>query len=247
MAAAAWLSIAAAGAAPVTRLEQYVLAVQSKLPSKAVDALSRIDGESRRLLATRAYLRAADRLESRWSWSDAEVDRYERSAEYQALLREIALVQARFEAANPGYSLYANTEVRSLDRQLERWNTNPAVARVARSLHDAAVVELKARSYSARPDAASTKKFADFLARWTPTPAAAPLAAPGLSLHGRARAIDFQVMHQGRVAAGTEVTAVASVWSKQGWGRKLHDAVQGTRFKGPLASPDEPWHYEYQP
>ena len=76
---------------------------------------------------------------------------------------------------------------------------------------------------------------------------AIPLAAPGLSLHGQARAIDFQVMQHDRIVAGPEVATVTTVWSEQGWSRKLHDAVQGTRFKGPLAMPNEPWHYEYQP
>ena len=74
-----------------------------------------------------------------------------------------------------------------------------------------------------------------------------PLAAPGLSLHGQARAIDFQIMKNGQIVAGTEVSAVGAIWAKHGWGRKLQDAVQGTAFKGPLLSPNEPWHYEYQP
>jgi hypothetical protein len=75
------------------------------------------------------------------------------------------------------------------------------------------------------------------------------LAAPGLSLHGRARAIDFQIHRGVRVVAGPEVAKIADTWEGQGWSRKLREAVMGAsnKFKGPLAAPNEPWHYEYQP
>ena len=122
-----------------------------------MDALKRIDDGKLRLLATRGYMRAAERLESRWSWTEEQIERYRRSPEYQALLGEVARVTARFEAANPSYTLYANTEIRSLDQQLERWSSNPSVASVARSLHDAAVAELNDRSYSKNPDSASAR------------------------------------------------------------------------------------------
>ena len=68
-----------------------------------------------------------------------------------------------------------------------------------------------------------------------------------MSLHGQARAIDFQVMKGGKVVAGAEMAAVDALWSKKGWARKLRQAVQETHFKGPLQSPNEPWHYEYRP
>jgi len=74
-----------------------------------------------------------------------------------------------------------------------------------------------------------------------------PLAAPGLSLHGQSRALDFQVRKGTQTIAGPEVASVASVWEKQGWARKLQEAVDPAQgvFVGPLQSPDEPWHYEY--
>ena len=90
-------------------------------------------------------------------------------------------------------------------------------------------------------------RFADFLRAWRPVPAAAPLAAPGLSLHGRSRAIDFQIVQNGRIIAPTEVAKVRSVWEGQGWASKLAAAMRDTRFVGPLQSPNEPWHYEYAP
>ena len=75
-----------------------------------------------------------------------------------------------------------------------------------------------------------------------------PLAAPGLSMHGQSRAIDFQIMKGGRIVAATEVGAVEREWDAAGWTRKLRQAVLAAspRFKGPLAAPDEPWHYEYR-
>ena len=78
-----------------------------------------------------------------------------------------------------------------------------------------------------------------------PVPTAPPLAAPGLSLHGRSRAIDFQIMRNGRIIAPTEVAKARSVWEKQGWARRLAAVMRDTRFVGPLQSPNEPWHYEY--
>lgn len=226
-------------------VDEYLLAVTHDLPAGAKDALQRIDGKPRQLLAARAYLRAGQQLQSRWSWSADEIRTYEASQEYADLLAEIALVRARFEAANPGYSLYANTAARSLDLQLQRWNSNKSVGVIAKQLQKAAERELARSTYPADPDAKATLLFTDFLRAWRPVPAAPPLAAPGLSLHGRSRAIDFQVTRKGRIIAPTEVSKAGSVWERQGWARRLAAAMRDTRFVGPLQSPNEPWHYEY--
>jgi hypothetical protein len=228
-------------------VDDYLLAVTHDLPPVAREALQRIDSKPRQLLAVRGYLRADQQLSSRWSWSAEEIRAYESSQEYRDLLAEIATVRARFEAANPGYSLYANTTARSLDLQLQRWNSNASVGVIAERLQEAAVRELSAKSYPATPDARSTVRFAAFLREWRPVPSATPLAAPGLSLHGRSRAIDFQITQNGRIIAPTEVAKVSSVWERQGWARKLAAAMRGSRFVGPLRSPNEPWHYEYAP
>jgi hypothetical protein len=195
----------------------------------------------------RGYLRAGPQLSSRWSWSADEIRGYETSQEYRDLLAEIAAVRTRFEAQNPGYSLYANTAARSLDLQLQRWNSNASVGVIAARLQDAAVRELSADAYPAHPNAKATLRFANFLRAWRPTPVAAPLAVPGLSLHGRSRAIDFQIVRDGRIIAPTEVAKVRSVWEGQGWAERLARAMRDTRFAGPLRAPDEPWHYEYVP
>jgi hypothetical protein len=227
--------------------DDYLLAVTHDLAPAAKDALERIEGKPRQLLAARGYLRADHHLILRWSWSAAEIRAYESSQEYRELLAEIAAVRARFETANPGYSLYANSTARSLDLQLQRWNSNASVGVIAERLQQAAVRELSAKSYPAIPDARATVRFANFLREWRPVPSAAPLAVPGLSLHGRSRAIDFQITQNGRIIAPTEVAKVRSVWERQGWAGKLAAALRDSRFVGPLQSPNEPWHYEYAP
>lgn len=232
--------------ASLAAVDDYLLAVTHDLPPVAKEALQRIDGKPRQLLAVRGYLRADRQLSSRWSWSADEIRAYESSQEHRDLLAEIAAVRARFEVANPGYSLYANTAARSLDLQLQRWNSNASVGVIAGRLQEAAARELSAKSYPARPDARATLRFANFLREWRPVPSAAPLAAPGLSLHGRSRAVDFQITQNGRIIAPTEVAKVRSVWEGQGWAGKLEAAMRATRFVGPLRSPNEPWHYEYE-
>ncbi len=231
-------------AEPAAQLHEYVAAIDARLPAPARDAMARIDEAPLRLLAARAYLRAGSNLSSRWSWSAAEISAYEQSQEYRDLLRAISTVRARFEAQNPGYSLYVNTQTRSLDLQLERWNENPSVGATARDLERAALRELKLGNYPREPSAEAVARFAEYLRNWGP-PRAAPLAAPGLSLHGRSRAVDFQVTKDGRVVAPTETAKVVSVWERDGWGVKLAAAVRGSSFVGPLKAPNEPWHYEY--
>jgi hypothetical protein len=228
-------------------VDEYLLAITHELPPVAKEVLQRVGDRPRQLLAARGYIRADRQLTSRWSWTAEEIRAYEASAGYRELLAAIDAVRTRFEAQNPGYSLYANTSARSLDLQLQRWNSNPSVGVIAARLQQAALRELAAKDYPAHPDPKATVRFANFLREWRPTPVAAPLAPPGLSLHGRSRAIDFQIVRNGRIIAPTDVSKVRSVWEEQGWARKLTAALRGTRFVGPLQSPNEPWHYEYAP
>jgi hypothetical protein len=228
------------------RVEPHLHAASTQLPLNAREALTKVDGTPRQLLAARGYLRSADKLASRWSWSAQQIDAYAATDEYRNLLAEVARVQAQFKAANPGYSLYANTQTRSLDLQLQRWNESESVAAIARELHRAAIDELQASGYTQPPSTDSVHRFIEFLRNWQP-PRAIPLAAPGLSLHGQSRAIDFQVMRDDTLIAGPQVATVMRVWERQGWARKLKQATADTRFTGPLQSPNEPWHYEYVP
>jgi hypothetical protein len=231
-----------AGAAACTRdnsaLDAQFERLRQTQPEQVKAALDAIDGFGRKLLALRSYLRQQN-IAARWSWTQAQIDAYERSPEYQTLLAEIAAIRVRFESANPGYQLYANTDVRSLDQQIERWNENREVASIAAALQAESCTGVNLQ----RREALRT-----FLLAWQP-PARAPLAAPGLSLHGRARAIDFQIHQGSRVVAGPETARIETDWVRQGWSNKLARAIHGAsrKFDGPLRSPDEPWHYEYDP
>lgn len=227
-------------------LEEYLAHIAASLPEQTATALKQIDGTPRRLLAARSYLRAGDTLRSRWSWTAEQIKKHARSPEYRALLAETEAVKARFEAQNPGYTLYANTEVRSLELQIVRFNTNPSVGRVAASLHQQALAEIGKPAYGSPDQADDVERFKSFLARWRPA-RAAPLAAPGISRHGQLRAIDFQIMKDGAIVAPTETATVKRNWDAPGWTRKLQTAVAGAHFRGPLQSPYEPWHYEYDP
>ena len=139
------------------KLENYVSAAAGLLMPEQRKALGRVDGDARRILALRGYLRAGDGAASRCAWSRERIESYEKSPEY-----------------------------------------------------------------------------------------AAALAVPGLSPHGQSRAFDFQVMRGSQLIAGP---SGAGAWDSEGWTEKVRAAVTraSTTFKGPLASPREPWHYDYQP
>jgi hypothetical protein len=235
-----------ASAEPGGKLEAYVRAVVAGLAPEQREALGRVEGEGRRLLALRGYLRTGREVDSRWAWSRERIESYERSPEYAAALAEIGKVRSEFEAANPGYSLRVNTQVRSLDEQLSKWNEADSVARAGEELLARAREEVAGSSYGEGAGAAAdVRRFEGFLrgagTRVTPT-----LAVPGLSPHGQARAFDFQVMRGSQLIAGP---SSPSAWDDAGWTLKLQEAVgrASTKFAGPLASPREPWHYDYRP
>lgn len=227
------------------KIERHIAAVAATLSVDERAVLARIPTPERQLLALRAYLRAGPNLDARWSWSDAQIRSYEQSREYRQLLHDIDAITREFERRNPGYTLYANTQVRSLDTQVARWNENPGVGATADTLYRDSRAAL-AKS-SRQPDSESLAIFKRFLQAWRASPTS-PLAAPGLSMHGQSRAIDFQIMKDGQIVAATELRSVAREWEAPGWHRKLKQAVAAAspRFKGPLAAPNEPWHYEYR-
>lgn len=228
------------------RLEEYLDRVTATLPAHVGDTLQKIEGTPRKLLAARSYLRAGESLQTRWSWSAEQIKAHTGSAEYRALIDETAAIRRRFEQQNPGYTLYANTEARSLELQVSRYNSNKSVERAAYQIEKSARAKLSQLGHDAPLDVAKVEQFRDFLARWRP-PSAAALAAPGISRHGQLRAIDFQIMKDGAVVAPTEIATVKRNWDSPGWTEKLQAAVSGSKFRGPLQAPYEPWHYEYDP
>lgn len=233
-------------AEPADKLDAYARAAAADLTPEQREALGRMPEEARRLLALRGYLRAGGDAMSRWAWSRERIESYEKSPEYAAALEEINKVRKEFETANPGYTLRVNTKVRSLDEQLSKWNENDSVERAGEELLARARGEVGGKTYPDALTAPDVRRFENFL-RGSTTRATPTLAVPGLSPHGQARAFDFQVMRGAQLVAGT--SGVEQAWDKAGWTLKLQEAVgrASTTFTGPLASPREPWHYDYRP
>lgn len=222
--------------------QHWVDTASRGLDPAALDALHRINGANRRLLALRAYLRAGEALAARWSWSQERLSHYPATPEGRAATADIDAVLAAFARANPGYTLQVNRQPRSLETQLAHWNENGSVAAVADSLVQYLETHLGGAS------SASSAQLRAALVQWTPR-TAAPLAAPGLSAHGQGRAYDFAVVQRGRIVAGLDAASAHAHWDAAGWSRALASAVaaSGKPFVGPLQSPYEPWHYAYMP
>jgi hypothetical protein len=233
-----------AGAA-LTRCIDALVAEQDP---RVADALGRIDATGRRLLALRSYVRSRAHLADRWSWTSEQIAAYEGTPEHEELQQEIGRVKEAFARENPGFELWVNPQVRSLDIQLEHWNTNESVAAASANLLAAASAVIATPTFPAKQQARATKALESFLASHVPVPTPT-IAAPGLSPHGQMRAIDFQVHQDGRVVAGTRTSTIDTEWVGAGWSAKLDTAVRSAsqRFIGPLASPREPWHYTYSP
>ena len=229
-------------------LTQYVEMLAAEQDPRVGDALNRIDGTGRRLLALRSYVRGRAHLAERWSWSSEQIAAYEGTPEHGELQQEIARVSDAFARENPGFELWVNPQVRSLDIQLEHWNTNESVAAAAANLLAAVSEVVASPTFPAAQPARAMKALESFLASYVPVPTPT-IAAPGLSPHGQMRAIDFQV-HQGeQIIAGPRTSTIDTDWDGAGWSAKLDAAVRSAsqRFVGPLASPREPWHYTYSP
>lgn len=237
--------VAADSGVPADKLEAYVRAAVARLAPEQREALGRIGEGPRRLLALKGYLRAGRGASERWAWTQAQIESYEKSPEYAAALAEIEKVGREFASSNPGYTLRVNTKVRSLDEQLSKWGENDSVARAGEELLARARQEVEGSAYPDPPAAAGVESFERFL-RAAQTRATPTLAVPGLSPHGQARAFDFQVMRGGELVAAP---SSPGAWDAAGWTAKLQEAVRraSTKFSGPLASPREPWHYDYKP
>jgi hypothetical protein len=232
--------ISAVCGASDTSVHDWVTLAQQGLYAPAQRALAQIPDDERRLLALRAYLRAGDSLAERWSWSAEQIAAYPDSAEGRMAAAELDAVAAAFARDNPGYQLRINQQPRSLELQLEHWNTNASVAATAHAL----AANLERHWSGRRPDAAAVRQA---LIEWTP-PQAAALAAPGLSAHGQARAFDFQIAQATRIIAADDYARAHRLWDIAGWTMRLHRAVieAGPHLSGPLAAPYEPWHYAYR-
>lgn len=229
-------------------LPAHVTSISAQLDPRVAQTLAQLDGTGRQLLALRSYVRGASHLAERWSWTEEQIEAFAGSPEERDLQQEIDRVRKAFIAANPGFELYVNSEVRSLDVQIEHWNSNASVTAAAEEILVAAQALIASPGFPAeRPEQARIALEA-FLSGHRPVPTPT-IAAPGLSLHGQMRAIDFQVHQGGRVVAGPSTATIATDWVVAGWAAKLDAAVRAAShgFVGPQASPPAPWHYTYVP
>lgn len=228
-------------ATPEARIEAMIAELTPKV---AVPAINAIPDTARKFLALRSYLRARKSLSEHWSWTEAEIAAYQGSPEQDALLAEIDQIKAHFAGQFPGFELYTNTKVRSLDVQIERWNENESVGVAADELLDAFKDD-----FLSDPGMELNLKAVSLWLRGFRIDERAHLAAPGLTRHGRAHAIDFQIMKDGEIYAGAESEKIETLWREEGWAERLKSSIEvaGPSFAGPLKSPDEPWHFDYQP
>lgn len=240
--------IVSAGSYAGDSVEEYLGALRAGLDSRVVEALGAIEGTGRQLLAARSYVRNEALLDERWSWNDAQIAAYEGSPEKLHLDAAVMRVRCIFESANSGHTLFVNDVVRSLDRQVEKWNRSETIKRSADYMLETFRAEVATRTFPRASSPEGVSAFRNLLVTFKPIPTPS-LAAPGLSLHGRMRAVDFQVMAGDRLVAGTDPTTVVDTWETSGWKAKLQSAIKEANagFVGPLKNPDEPWHYDFRP
>jgi hypothetical protein len=235
------------------KIEAYMMAVAGSFSDgkdEVTSALALIaenipsgrDAQAVQLLALRRYLRlGGKKVHANWAWTAEQAEQYLKQGTGKLVADEAAKVQENFAASNPGFSL-AISPLRSLKSQVSLWNRNNVVQQAATTLLAAAVSELKKPQYPEQTGGASVAKFSLFLnkAAVTPEPTS---AAPGTSDHGQMRAVDFVVLQGRTVIASTDSSSIQLVWKDQGWEKKLIQATRGTKLKGPLRSPYEPWHW----
>lgn len=227
-------------------LDARLDALAAELDPRAAAALVAIDGTERRLLAARSYVRSSTSLAQRWSWDSAQTDAFLQSPGKIELDAAVAQVICQFQRSNPEHTLFVNPEFRTLERQVERWNTNDSVAQAAADL--AAKLRLASTGMPPGTTEEGRRLFRQLLTDTRPSPTPT-LAAPGLSRHGQMGAIDFQVMKGNELVAGTESGSAKEQWDEAGWTSRLRGAVEAADagFTGPLQDPYEPWHYEFDP
>lgn len=239
------------------RVEAYIIPIASRLIHETgrdgvAEALRLIEGEARlpdkqalRLLALRRYLRIQDNdrveLRSIWSWTEEQVRESLRNGTARDLMDEAARVQAVFAADNPGYTLTVSPP-RSLARQARLWATSDSARLAGAGLLRAACRKLDEKEFDLPPPHPRLEQFAVWVRERAVVPEPGN-AAPGTSDHGQMSAVDFIVMRGREVVAGTSRSSIPEAWTAPGWARRLAAATAGTRLRGPLRTPYEPWHW----
>jgi hypothetical protein len=233
---------------PERKLDRYMNLAAKRLDPRMQGALSHIVDDGRRLLALKYYSRRRGNIDSRWALSSNQIVRHRGSKEHKTAVALVEAIKLRFSTDNPGYHLKVNTDVRSLEKQIEIWNTFASTKSSGEVMLKRAETALA--NDNAWPEEPTEKDIARFTSLVASTGVRSPTAAvPGLSLHGTGRAFDFIIYKGDEIVAGAVAETVGTVWDKAGWTTKLKEAITAVspRFDGPLRGPYEPWHYNYMP
>lgn len=224
------------------------------LDSECIVALISVPRLERKLLAARQYIRFTDvqkkKIWESWAWSDAEIEQWYKSDAFKRASGLIDAVKAKFKSANKGYKLRVSKKVRTVERQIHYWNISDQVLRLGMELKEKVSKEIDKSGYAETAGQADAEKLRKYLANVSVSEKLL-LAVPGLSDHGHGNAYDFVVEEtsSGKTMAGASGAWISTWDGPHGWTQKLKDAVLAAgegNFKGPLASPYEPWHYEYK-
>jgi hypothetical protein len=248
------------------KIATYVQELVNVQQERVQRVLTQIPNKYRQLMAVHGFVRHAGRINPRWPMTDAEETTFRGSSAGQAMQHEIQAIQRAFASAHRGYSLRVNPRARSLDTQITAWNGSGRGGRIAenlgRDLWRRAGTELDSgTTYPEPPTATSKEAFRRWIAQHPRTGLnlrarvdrttyhMPTLATPGLSDHGRLRAIDFEVRRGGDIIATSDSTTESrAIWrGVPNWQTRLNNVITGVsaNWDGPLERPDEPWHYTY--
>lgn len=235
--------------AAITKLDRYMTLASSRLDARMQTALSHIPDDGRRLLAIKYYARRAKSIDGSWALSSKQLAKYRASKQHRQAIALVEAIKVRFSEQNPGYHLRVDTDVRTLEEQIEIWNSVGSTAAAGEGIHDAASRALMdSTRWPDSPSAADAARFASLISS-TGVSQVPTAAVPGFSLHGTGRAFDFIIYQGDKIVAGANAGSARGMWDKPEWTRKLNEAIVAVsdRFVGPLRAPYEPWHYNYRP
>jgi len=243
--------------AMVAKMENYMAAAALRLVfdfDVYCVVMFNIPNKFRKLAALRGYLRfkaAGKEFDDVWAWSADEIKAFEGSQAQKAAKAYIDKVRAKFDArtevSEKNYKLVARAKPRSLEEQIKLWNNNTSAKTIGKKIWD--YVDGRMDDFPEMPDLTSAEKFVKMISEEVKNLPASTNATPGLSPHGHLKAIDFHVTHNGSKVLQS---GGADNWRATGMDDALQAAVAAVNnnsgykvFSGPLKSPDEPWHYNY--
>lgn len=252
------------------KLDMYLVGMwMSLLPHwDLIETIWQVKDSDRFLMALVAYLKVVEsgKLDKKWTWDDEKIAAWKKTPERKEVENAVAAVAAKFaalpEIAGTGRTLTGGAKPRPLNKQIDYWNGNGSAKKLGGILRRGLLEEIQKPEYTDPPDAASAAAFKKLLVGGWPNSYLISQkkkekldsifttnAAPGLSDHGQMRAIDFHV----KVPGGKDFHPGGDErWESSGMAGLLKKAIESYNaekgrkvFDGPLKSPNEPWHYDY--